>query len=176
MSEPFIGEIRMVGFNFAPKHWALCNGQLLAISANTALFSLLGTTYGGDGRVTFALPDLRGRVPIHAAAGPGLTPRILGEESGLESVTLLQPEMPSHNHSLVANSQAGGAVSPTNGFIAVSVDSTGTENGAFAGNPNTALNPQSIGVAGSTQPHPNMQPYLCVNFIIALYGIFPSRN
>lgn len=178
MSEPFIGEIRMVGFNFAPRGgWMLCNGQLLAIASNTALFSLLGTTYGGNGTTTFALPDLRGRVPLHQGQGPGLSDYVMGEASGSETVTLINSQMPMHNHALTANSDAGGASTSTNNFIASPSDpSTGAAAPSFAQSTNTVMNPQSIGISGGNQPHQNMQPFLCVNFIIATQGIFPSRN
>jgi microcystin-dependent protein len=176
MSQPFIGEIRLFGGNFAPRNWAFCNGQLLSIAQNTALFSLLGTTYGGNGQTTFALPDLRGRVPLHSGQGPGLSPRTLGESSGTETVTLLASQMPAHNHGLAGFAGEGGSSSPENSFIAEPVDGSGNVLPAFSGIGNTSLNPASIGAAGGSQPHNNIQPYLCVNFIIALQGIFPSRN
>jgi microcystin-dependent protein len=177
MSEPFLGEIRMVGFNFAPRGWALCNGQLMSIAQNTALFSLLGTTYGGNGQTTFALPDLRGRAPLHQGQGPGLTPRTIGESSGSEAVTLLITEIPAHTHLLEASSGTGNANTATSNFIASTSDpNTGEAFNSFATAANTTMNPASIGVSGGSQPHENMQPYLCVNFVIALEGIFPSRN
>jgi microcystin-dependent protein len=177
MSEPFIGEIRMVGFNFAPRGWALCNGQLLSIAQNTALFSLLGTTYGGNGQTTFALPDLRGRVPLHQGQGPGLTPRTIGESSGTETVTLLSSQMPAHNHTLAAFNSPGSLDTPTGNVIANIVDpNTGGPATLFSATADTTMNPASIGISGGNQPHENMQPYLCVNFVIALEGIFPSRN
>ena len=176
MSEPFLGEIRMFGGNFAPVGWAFCSGQLLPIAQNTALFSLLGTTYGGNGQTTFALPDLRGRVPMSFGQGPGLSPRNLGEAAGSEGVTLLTTQMPSHNHA--ANGATGNATapSPQGGVWAQQVDSQGGTGNGYTAAPNTTMSPQAIGQAGGNQPHDNLQPYLCVNFIIALQGIYPSRS
>ena len=173
MAEPFIGQIIQAGFNFAPRGYATCDGQLLSIAQNTALFSLLGTTFGGDGRVTFGLPDLRGRVPVHQGQGPGLTNRTMGEQSGSETVTLISAEMPMHNHLLNAFATAGDKAPPTGNVLAA-----GDTNVTIYTNvpPNTQLNPQSIGLAGGNQPHNNMQPYLVINFCIAMEGIFPSRN
>lgn len=175
MSAPFLGEIRMFGGNFAPRGWAFCDGQLISIAQNTALFSLLGTTYGGNGQTTFALPDLRGRVPLHPGQGPGLAPRTLGESSGTETVTLLATQMPAHTHGLNAFNGPGTAGSPTGAVIAAPV-SGATLDKAFSASSNTAMSPASIGTAGGSQPHDNMPPYRCVNFIIALEGIYPSRN
>jgi microcystin-dependent protein len=174
MAEPFIGQIILTGFNFAPRGYALCNGQLLSIAQNTALFSLLGTTYGGDGRVTFGLPDLRGRVPIHQGQGPGLTNRTMGELSGSENVTLINSEMPMHNHLVSATSVAGALGTPSGNFLAPSSDAAvslyrPTTDGSL-------LNPQSISLAGGNQPHNNLEPYLVISFSIAMEGIFPSRN
>jgi microcystin-dependent protein len=171
MSEPFLGEIRMAGFNFAPRGWALCNGQLLSIAQSTALFSLLGTTYGGDGRVTFGLPDLRGRSPMHWGQGPGLTNRVQGEISGSETVTLINTQMPMHNHLVGASGEDAGVKNPSGQVLA-----TTTTPAYVAGPLDVTMNPQMIGLAGGSQPHENMHPYLVVNFIIALEGIFPSRN
>lgn len=177
MSEPFIGEIRMVGFNFAPRGWAFCNGQILSIAQNTALFSLLGTTYGGNGQTTFALPDLRGRIPMHWGQGAGLTPRVLGEVSGSENVTLLTTQIPAHTHLLNASSADADALSPGGNFNAVTNDpSTLNSMNTYKSTANTQMNPGAVGATGGSQPHENMQPYLCVSFIIALEGIFPSRN
>ncbi len=178
--EPFIGQIMMVGFNFAPRGWAMCAGQLLPISQNTALFSLLGTTYGGDGRTTFALPDLRGRCALGMGQGPGLQPYVQGQAGGQENVTLLQPQMPQHTHGLAANSSNGTESDPSGALLAnaqVPIDRSTTVNGNtyLQGTPNTAMSPQAIGLAGGNQPHENMQPYLAMNYIIALEGIFPSR-
>jgi microcystin-dependent protein len=169
--DPYIGQIEMVGFNFAPVGWALCDGTLLSIAQNTALFSLLGTQYGGDGRTTFALPDLRGRVPIHQGAGPGLTPYTIGQFAGEENHTLNVNELPQHTHTLQASSANGTTDSPVSGVPA--------RNGAgipeFAAAPNAAMAPNAIAPAGGGLAHNNMQPYLCINFIIALQGIFPPR-
>jgi microcystin-dependent protein len=169
MSEPFIGQVMMIGFTFAPRGWALCDGQILPIAQNTALFSLLGTTYGGNGTTTFALPDLRGRVPIHAGQGPGLSPYTLGQVGGAEQVTLLANQMPAHNHSLAATNAEASQTLPGGQLLAQSREVT-YGSGALVG-----MNPQSIGAAGGSQPHENRQPYLTINFIIALEGIYPSR-
>jgi microcystin-dependent protein len=174
MAEPFVGQIITVGFNFAPRGYATCDGQLLSIAQNTALFSLLGTTFGGDGRVTFGLPDLRGRVPIHQGQGPGLTNRTMGEVSGQENHTLISTEMPMHNHLLMGFQNTGDQALPQSNIIAGS-NQTGVSNFTNVA-PNTTMSPQSIGLAGGSQPHNNMQPYLVINFCIALEGIFPSRN
>jgi len=173
MSDPFIGEIKMVGFNFAPRYWATCDGQLMAIAQNTALFSLLGTTFGGNGINTFALPDLRGRVPIHQGQGPGLSPYFMGEVTGAETTTLLTSQMPMHNHLVNVNTGGGTQASPGNGFPAV--ESTGTSLN-YAPSANGNLHPTAITTAGGNQPFSILQPLLCVNFVIALQGIFPSRN
>ena len=173
MSEPFVGEIRMVGFNFAPVGWALCNGQLLSISQNDALFTLLGTMFGGDGIQTFGLPDLRSRVPVHMGQGNGLSLYVIGEASGVESVTLNSNQIPIHNH-LVNCSTAGGTVaSPANAYPAI--ESTGTSMD-YAATSNNTMAPGMIANSGGSQPHTNIQPFLCVNFIIALTGIYPTRS
>lgn len=175
--EPFIGQICLFGFNFAPRGWALCNGQLLPISQNAALFSLIGTTYGGDGRTTFALPDLRGRAPIHYGQGAGLTNRSMGEVSGTENVTLLITQIPAHNHILQANNSGGNAPLSPSTVISNPVDINGDALNAFTGSAaNTSLSPTAIGMSGGSQPHNNMQPYLVMNYCIALVGIFPSRD
>jgi microcystin-dependent protein len=177
MSEPFLGEIRMFGGNFAPRGWAFCNGQLLSIAQNTALFSLLGTTYGGDGRTTFALPDLRGRAPMHWGQGPGLTNRMLGEAAGVENVTLLSTQMPAHVHAIGAFNGAGDQSSPAGNVPAMLLNQqTGQNENLYASTPNTQLGLQGESTVGGNQPHENMQPYLVVTFIIALEGIFPSRS
>ncbi|HQU60560.1 MAG TPA: tail fiber protein [Saprospiraceae bacterium] len=173
--EPFLGMIVMFGGNFAPRSWAFCDGQLLSISANTALFSILGTTYGGDGRTTFGLPDLRGRTPMHPGDGPGLTSRRLGERGGEERHTLNLNEIPSHNHpaSIHVSNEDAHTTEPTGKVLSVSaanVYSGNAPDGAMAGSA------ASIGNAGGNQPHNNVQPFQCVNFIIALQGIFPSRS
>ena len=174
MAEPFIGQIITTGFNFAPLGYALCDGQILSIAQNTALFSLLGTTYGGNGQTTFALPDLRGRVPLHQGQGPGLTNRVMGEVAGEENHTLISTEMPMHNHLFMTNNVAGGIGQPNGQFLSATSDN----NTVFyrPTSDGSTLNPQSIGLAGGSQPHNNMQPYLVISFSIALEGIFPSRN
>ena len=176
MSEPFLAEIRMFGGNFAPKGWALCNGQLLSIAQNTALFSLLGTTFGGNGQTTFGLPDLRGRLPIHAGQGPGLSNRSLGEMAGSESVTVVVSQMPAHNHTFAppCSNVAGGVADPTNNYPAGQDVNTGPFN--YNSTTTGAEAAGLTGVQGGGQPLPTMPPFLCVNFIIALEGIFPSRN
>jgi len=166
----------MFGGNFAPRGWALCNGQLLSIAQNTALFSILGVTFGGNGQTTFALPNYQGRLPMHWGSGPGLSPHTLGESAGSETVTLLSTQMPMHNHTLSASTAAGASDDPTGGVLAKPADSDGNAVSAYATTVNTVMNPAAVGIAGGNQPHPNMQPYLCVSFIIALEGVFPSRN
>jgi microcystin-dependent protein len=169
MASPFLGEIRPVSFNFAPRGWAFCNGQILSIQQNTALFSLLGTTYGGDGVTTFALPDLRGRVPISAGQGPGLSPYTEGETAGVETVTLQVNQLPAHTHAIkIANPST--STSPAGLYPAV------TSRLIYNSTPDVFLNPASVGFTGGSQPHNNRQPYLAISFIIALQGIFPSRN
>ncbi|MCK8501372.1 MULTISPECIES: phage tail protein [Myxococcus] len=174
MSEPYIGEIRMFAGNFAPRGWAFCQGQILAIAQNTALFAILGTTYGGNGQTTFALPDLRGRYPMQPGQGPGLSPRTLGEQGGSETVTLISNQMPQHTHSLNVSSQQGDTETPVGTVLAA--DNNGTIFNYRAAPIDGTMNPAAIGIAGGSQPHNNMSPFLCLNFIIALEGIFPSRN
>ena len=166
MAEPFLSEIRIFSFNFAPKGWALCNGQLLPINQNQALFALLGTTYGGDGRVNFALPNLRGKVPVHEGNG-----HTLGETAGEYAHTLTQSEMPQHTHFVVASDNVGNATTPLNAILAKAPAN-------FYGPPQSlvAMNAGSVTNAGGSQPHTNQQPYLVLNFCIALQGIFPSQN
>jgi len=179
MDNPFLGTISLFAGNFAPRGWALCNGQLLSIAQNQALFSILGTTYGGDGIRTFALPNMQGRAPIHWGQGPGLTSRVIGEAAGEEHVTLMIQQMPTHNHALNASTNTGNQPSPTNGVLAVSTDpdAGGNPINFTAGtNVNTIMANNSIAPVGQNLPHDNMQPYLAVTFIIALEGIFPSRN
>jgi microcystin-dependent protein len=176
MSEPFVGEIRMTGFNFAPRGWALCNGQLLPIAQNQALFALLGTTYGGDGRVSFGLPDLRGRVPVHQGDGPLTSPYVMGQAGGTETVTLTTPQIPAHTHGLAGFNGSPTTNNPSGAFIATAQTPAGDGVNSFAPSTNAALSPASISASGGNQPHSNIQPYLCVNFVIALTGIFPSRN
>jgi len=179
MDEPYIGAIVMFAGNFAPRGWAFCNGQILPISQNTALFSILGTTYGGNGTTTFALPDLRGRVAIHPGQGPGLSNYDLGQQGGSETVTLTQNQMPSHTHTVNASTNAPGrgGNSPTGNLLTVASDANNvTVNLYTGGAPNTTMSPQMVANAGGNQPVPDIQPYTCVNYIIALQGIFPSRN
>lgn len=167
MGTPFMSEMRIMSFNFAPKGWAECNGQFLPINQNQALFSLLGTMYGGNGQTTFALPDLRGRVPMHAGQGPGLTSRTLGEQDGTEAVVLSQQELPAHTHTLNGSTGAVNTTRPTGAVPA--------KGGSYSTvNPDTQM--AAPGVVGNNQPHDNMPPTLVVSFIIALEGIFPSRN
>lgn len=173
MADPFVAEIRIFPFNFAPKGWAFCNGQLLPISQNTALFSLLGTTYGGDGRSNFALPNLQGNAPMHPGQGPGLSLHDLGETGGTETVTLLLSETPSHSHAISASQSDGTDQSPVGERLASGVG--GVASYAPPGNP-TQLSPQVISPAGGNQPHNNMQPYLTLNFCIALQGVYPPRT
>ncbi len=176
MSQPYIGEIKMFAGNFAPRSYALCNGQILSISQNTALFSILGTTYGGDGRVTFALPNMQGNAPMGKGNGAGLTPRFLGEVSGEAAVTLLTTEMPAHIHSMQCNQTGGSSNDPTGATFGGG--SRGDANFYAAASPFTAVQmaPQSIAPTGGSQGHNNMQPYAVVTFIIALQGVFPPRN
>ncbi len=166
--EPFVGQLMCVGFNFAPRNWAFCAGQLMPIAQNTALFSLLGTQFGGDGRVTFGLPDLRGRVPVGQGQGPGLSSYIIGETAGSETVTLTTPQIPLHTHAVNANSGDAVEASPANAFPSAG--------GAYNTQSNAAMNPGMVGAAGGNQPHANMQPYLVLNWIIALSGVFPPRS
>ena len=168
MASPFLGEIRAFGFNFAPRGWARCDGQILPIAQNTALFSLLGTQYGGDGQTTFALPDLRGRVPMHQGQGPGLSEKIIGEQAGVEAVTLIASQMPAHAHLQPASSGDQDTNRPGNAVPA--------RGGVYAESPDgeTFMDPTTQ--SGGSQPHDNMPPYLVLNYCIALEGIYPSRN
>ncbi|HEY3412541.1 MAG TPA: tail fiber protein [Armatimonadota bacterium] len=175
MAEPFIGEIKMVGFNFPPLGWAGCDGATLSISQNTALFSLLGTQFGGDGRTTFQLPDMRGRVPIHQGSAPGLSPFVIGQTGGAEAVALNAVQMPQHSHSLQGTSAAGNTRTVSGAALArEAAGQTAVYNNAPT--IDSTLNPSSIGISGGGQPHENHQPFLTVNFIIALQGIFPARG
>jgi microcystin-dependent protein len=177
MADAFVGEIRMFGFNFAPKGWATCDGQLLPISQNTALFSLLGTFYGGDGKSTFALPNLEGSSPVHFGQGQGLSLYDLGQSGGTETVTLLSTEMPSHNHGpAVGSTAAADQLSPAGNVWAVGGGRRAAVNmyTAAAGS-GPIMNPVALSIAGGSLPHNNMPPYLVVNFCIAMQGIFPAR-
>src|SRR5438477_229788 len=171
MSTPFVGEIRMFPGNFAPAGWAFCDGSLLPISENDVLFQLIGTTFGGDGQTTFALPDLRGRVPMHQGTNPGTgSSYTLGELAGVESVTLTTQQIPAHTHALTATTAAGTQPNPGGNLLA---NSQGPQP-YIQENPDGNLNAQALGSAGGSQPHDNLQPYLGINFIISLFGIFPS--
>lgn len=169
MSTPYIGEIRMFGGNFAPAGWAFCNGQLLPISENDALFNLIGTTYGGDGQTTFALPNLQSRIPIHMGQGPGTSNYTIGEQGGAEEVTLTVNQIPNHGHP-PRGSSSGGAETPNNNFWGTTA--LGKPYGAAPAA--LQMNPGTITPTGGSQPHDNMLPFLCVSYIISLFGVFPS--
>jgi microcystin-dependent protein len=173
MSESYVGEIRMFAGSYAPQGWAFCDGSLVSIAENDVLFTLIGTTYGGDGVNTFGLPDLRGRVPIHQGAGPGLSTRTLGEAGGEETVTLTTPQIPAHNHAALANNASGNADTPANNFWAASATTTQYVPGDQA---NTAMGANAIVFAGGNQPHDNMLPFTTISFIISLYGIYPQQG
>lgn len=172
MSEPFVGEIRMFAGNFAPRGWAFCDGQLLAVSQNDALFSLLGTVYGGDGRTSFGLPDFRGRLPIHAGHGPGLSERRLGSKGGAEEVTLTVNQLPSHDHPLQGSSASANSLNPGGALLATAQSQVYFNREETM----TNLNAGSVGDSGGSRSHTNLMPFLCVHFIIALVGIYPSRH
>jgi microcystin-dependent protein len=173
MSDPFLGQILLVPYNFAPRGWAFCQGQILSIAQNTALFSLLGTTYGGNGQTTFALPDLRGRFPNGSGQGPGLSNYSLGQMSGTESVTLTPQQMPLHTHQLMAYSEDGNQGNPNPHVLATAGGSPPPYSNQM---PNVQMASAAIGNAGGSQPFQALPPYLTLNYIIALQGIFPSRN
>jgi microcystin-dependent protein len=175
MADPFVAEIRIFPFNFPPKGWAFCDGQILPLSQNTALFSLLGTTYGGDGKSNFALPDLQGRAPMHPGQGQGLSPRDLGEISGSPTVTLLQSEMPVHPHTMRAASDVADNNSPQ-GNTAAPPAGRGNNLYITANSPLLPMNPMALTPSGGDQPHNNMQPYLTLSVCIALQGVFPPRS
>src|SRR5215831_6313963 len=173
MSEPFVGEIQIVGFNFAPRGWAMCNGQLMAISQNTALFSILSTQYGGNGTSNFGLPNLQGRVPMHADPGQ----YVQGEVSGSSAVTLLSSQMPGHVHQLVGDTSAASDSTPGAGVNGGGEVYGVADTNIYGGATNlTPMSNSAIGVSGGSQPHNNMQPYLVVNFVISLFGVYPSRS
>lgn len=167
MSEPFLAEIRMVGFNFAPRGWAFCDGQIMPINQNQSLYSLLGTTYGGDGRSSFALPELRGRTPIHQGDG-----HALGNKGGAQTVTLTKEQIAAHTHQARASSANGNNITATNNILAAAADGYR----AYESGTNSAMKPNTLTNDGGGQSHDNMQPYLAINFCIALQGLFPSRN
>lgn len=175
MADPFVAEIRIFPFNFAPTGWAFCNGQLLPISQNTALFSLVGTFYGGDGKSTFALPNLQGNAPMHQGDGPGLSSRSLGETGGSPSVTLIESELPAHNHALKATVEDG-----TQGSLTANITvATSVGGKLYQSNTSSSLgsmNLQQLQVSGGSLPHNNLMPYLTLNFCIALQGVFPPRG
>lgn len=176
MSEPFTGEIRMFGFNFAPRNWAFCNGQLLPISQNSALFSLLGTMYGGDGRTTFGLPNLQSRVPVHQGTGPGLSNRQMGQTGGAETVTLTIPEMPSHTHNvqMMAESRPANSTDPTGTILATGPTAYRSNTPAE----DVAMDPNAVRQTsqGGNIGHQNMMPFQVVNFCVAMFGLYPSRS
>jgi microcystin-dependent protein len=177
MSDPFLGEIVMFAGTFEPRGWAFCNGRLLSIAESPALFSILGTTYGGNGTTTFALPDLRGRVAISSGQGPGLSNHQLGEMSGTETVTLTTAQIPTHNHFLAASSAAGDQTTPLGNLPAGVPDhSSGNLLNAYSAAADGAMARTALTPAGNGQPHTNLQPFLCVNFIIAMEGVLPSRS
>lgn len=173
--DPFVAEIRIFPFHVVPTGWAKCDGQLLPLSQNTALYSILGTTYGGNGTSTFALPDLRERVPLHAGTGPGLRQRTLGEHGGTATVTLLQTQLPTHTHQAYADNTPGASASPTGRTWAIPRYGRALERNYSTGTGDTMMHPSAIAPEGSTSPHNNLPPYLTVNFCIALQGIFPPR-
>ena len=173
MPDPFLGEIRTFAGNFAPAGWALCQGQVLPIAENDALFSLIGTTYGGDGVSNFALPNITSRIPLHQGNGPGLSPRVIGEAGGSETVTLTAGQLAAHNHAAVCSNTTANSASPVNSYW--STDSGGNTR-AYSTTSGSTMAALAIGITGGGQPHNNVQPYLVINYIIALEGIYPSRN
>lgn len=172
MSDPYLGEVRMFGGNFAPSGWAFCDGRTLAIAENDALFALIGTTYGGDGQTTFNLPDLRGRLPVNQGTGPSGDTYIAGQQAGEEQVTLETANLPAHTHALLAGAEAADRANPKGHVPARS----NTINAYITGAPNVALSSESITSTGGSQPHENVQPYQCISFIIALTGVYPTQN
>jgi microcystin-dependent protein len=172
MADPFVAEIRIFPFNFAPTGWAFCDGQIMPISQNTALFSLLGTTYGGDGKSTFALPDLQGRAAMHPGQGPGLSLHDLGETGGSDTVSLLESEIPAHSHTMRAAAEAGEENDPAGAALGVTIGNTLYNSGSTL----AAMAPEMLTPAGGDQPHNNLQPYLTFYFCIALQGVFPPRS
>lgn len=175
MSTPYLAQIQPFGFNFAPRGWSFCDGQILSIAQHSALFALIGTTYGGDGITTFALPDLRGRVALHQGHGPGLSARSIGETGGSQNVTLTASQMPTHNHLVMANGTAGTTFTPANNYLAADSGNTDAIYSTTLSNPATMAT-NMVGAAGGNQPHNNMQPYLVINWCIAMEGIYPSQS
>lgn len=175
MATPFIAEIRMFGGTFAPRQYAFCNGQLISIAQNTALFALIGTTYGGNGTTTFGLPDLRGRVPVHQGQGPGLSNYVLGQQSGVENVTLQTSQIPAHNHTASGLAAPGNQTSP-GGATWATISAGRNPLPLYSNQGGVLMNTTAVGATGGGQPHENMKPFLAITFIIALQGIFPSRN
>jgi microcystin-dependent protein len=172
VGQPYIGEIRMFGGNFAPAGWVFCAGQLMPISENDALFTLIGTTYGGDGQETFGIPNLQGRTPVHAGQGPGLSQNYqIGESSGVEQVTLTTQQIPLHNHAFLASDNISSQTDPADHVLSQSSQATIY----ISDQPNVAM-ANKVQPAGGSQPHENMQPYLCINYILSLYGVFPTQN
>jgi microcystin-dependent protein len=169
MSTPYVGEVRLVGFNFAPIDWSLCNGQLIPISQNETLYNLIGTTYGGDGQSTFGLPNLQSRIPIHSGSN-GANTYVIGQTGGVETVTLNINQYPSHTHSLMASTNSTGSSTPTSNVV------NGGLTAYTADTPATPMLAAMVGNSGGNQPHNNLQPYLAMNWIIALYGVYPSQN
>lgn len=176
--EPIVGQIILFGGNFAPRGWAFCDGQTLDIAENQALFAILGTTYGGDGRTTFCLPDMRGRVPMHAGDGPNLTPRDIGQKLGAETVALTATQLPEHRHEILVSDVAADTDEPSNASLGAAKTYVNASEGTHRqkSEPKTALNSKTIGLTGGSAPHENMQPTLCMNYIIAVQGAFPARN
>lgn len=179
MAQPYLGEIKLFGGNFQIRGWAYCNGQLLSIAQNSALYALLGTTYGGDGVTTFALPNLQSRIALHQGTGPGLTTRVIGEANGVESVTLIPSQLPSHTHQAIATTVQSTASAPANALPATPSHAT-TEflylSGSASGTTDAPPAPSSVSSAGGNQPHNNIQPILALNYLIALEGVFPAQN
>lgn len=170
--DPYVGEIKVFAGNFAPKGWALCDGTLLSVAQYQALFSIIGATFGGDGKTTFALPNFQGKAPVHQGNGPGLTSRVLGEQGGAASVTLLGTEIPNHTHGINAQT------TPTQGDPAGAIwasSAAGRGQSIYSPTPNVAMNPLALGTAGGSQPHNNMQPFVAMTFIISLEGVYPSK-
>ncbi len=172
MSEPFVGEVRLFAGNFAPSGWAFCDGQLVPISENETLFNLIGTTYGGDGQNTFALPDLRGRVPVHQGSNGQSGSYVIGQQGGVETATLTAAQMPQHTHAMLASTTAASSVHAAADVLG----SSATMNLYGAGAPNMAMDPNAISQLGGGQPHENMPPYVALNYIVSFFGVFPSQN